>query len=88
MQCVAFGQSRAPSLFRRDLFIPDHEHRMAEVAADDAHALFQLQRQVGGAAAQIERERVGARKRVFQLPTVKRRQSLSTLTESRWLSLS
>src|SRR5215475_4284884 len=62
-QRVPFGEERAPDLPGFDLFIPDDEHRMAKVTADDARMFFQFERQVGRAATQIESGRVRTRER-------------------------
>src|SRR5215831_383762 len=57
-QRVPLGEERAPDLPGLDLFIPDDEHRMTEVTADDARVFFQFERQIGRAATQIESDRV------------------------------
>src|SRR5262245_43031468 len=55
-QRVPLHEESAPDLSGPDLFIPDDEHRMTEVTADDTRVFFELERQISRAATQIESE--------------------------------
>ena len=88
-QSVGFKQGGTEAA-RRNFVLSFHQHRMAEVATQDRAppALFHCEQDVAGSAAEIQ----DAGARALQLSpmrfTVRVRQRLSRLKESRWFSRS